>query len=139
MRLARVRQLPANRAGQEQYEHDRGRDPEGAIKVRVAVEDVKEVGPRVQRRPAPFDDLVGVDVEELGVEVDAPEEAFGGARRPLRGAAVEECGGAVGRDFGAVLRVVEVCRMLEATVEDVSPIELTRRVELKVLLQVGVA
>jgi hypothetical protein len=78
MLLARAREVLADRARQEQDDNDGGRDPERPVEVRVALEDVEEVLARVQRGAAAREDLGGVDVEELLVEGDAPEEALGG-------------------------------------------------------------
>lgn len=78
MLLARAREVLADRAGQEENHDDGGRDPERPIEVGVALEDVEEVLARVESGAAAGEDLGGVDVEELLVEGDAPEEAFGG-------------------------------------------------------------
>lgn len=84
MFLAGTREVLADRARQEEDDNDSGRDPERPVEVRVALEDVEEVLARVQRGTAARKDLGGVDVEELLVEGDTPEEAFGG--RLLAGA-----------------------------------------------------
>lgn len=65
-------------ARQEEDDDDGGRDPEGSVQVRVAVEDVEEVGARVQCGCAPAEDLVRVHVEVLRVVVDGPEAVLGG-------------------------------------------------------------
>lgn len=71
-----MRKLPINRTRKEEYHDDRGRDPERAIEIWVAVEGVEEVCARVQGSPAALEHFSGVDVEELLVEVDAPEIAL---------------------------------------------------------------
>lgn len=103
-----MRQVRTNRARQEQYQCHRRRDPDGAVKVRVAIKHVEEVRAREDGRVAAADDLVGVDVEELLVERDAPEEALGRAAGGARGRAGEEAGACVGGDFIARLAVFEV-------------------------------
>jgi hypothetical protein len=67
----------ANSAAQEQDEHHRGRNPERPVQVRVPLEHVQEIGAREQRRPAAAQHSRGVDVEELRVEGEGPEEALG--------------------------------------------------------------
>lgn len=84
MLLAGTREVLADRTRQEEDDDDGGRDPERPVEVRVALEDVEEILARVERGAAARQDLRGVDVEELLVEGDAPEEAFGG--RLLAGA-----------------------------------------------------
>ena len=84
MFLASTREVLADRARQEEDDNYGGCDPERPVEVRVALEDVEEVLARVQRGAAARQDLGGIDVEELLVEGDAPEEAFG--RRLLAGA-----------------------------------------------------
>lgn len=76
--FARARQILADSASQEQDHHDRCCDPEGAVEVRVAFKDIEEVLARIERGAAAGEDLGCVDVEELLVEVYAPEEPFGG-------------------------------------------------------------
>jgi hypothetical protein len=98
-----ARQVLANSARQEENHNDGRRDPEGPVEVWVALEDVEEVLARVKSGTAAGEDLVGVDVEELLVEADAPEETLGGGW--LTGAwCAEEVG--VGLDFGGAGGVV---------------------------------
>ena len=97
MLLARAGKILADRAGEEEDDNDGGRDPERPVEVRVALEDVEEVLARVEGGAAAGEDLRGVDVEELLVEGDAPEETFGGGL--LAGAWGAEEGG-VWLDFG---------------------------------------
>ena len=78
MLLASAGEVLADGAGDEEDEADGGGDPKGPVEVRVAVEDVEEVGPRVEGGTAAAEDFGGVDIEELGVEGEGPEEAFGG-------------------------------------------------------------
>ena len=78
MLFPRLREVLADGAGQEEDHHHSRRDPEGAVEVGVALEDVEEVLARVEGCAAAGEDLGGVDVEELLVEGDAPEEALGG-------------------------------------------------------------
>jgi hypothetical protein len=78
MLLARARKVLTYRARQEKDDDDGGRDPERPVEVRVALEDVEEVLARVQGGAAAGENLGSVDVEELLVEGDAPEEALGG-------------------------------------------------------------
>jgi len=68
VRLADGREVRRDRAGEEEDDDDGGRDPEGPVEVGVTVEDVEEVGARVQRVQAAGPDGSGVDVEELAVE-----------------------------------------------------------------------
>jgi len=94
-------------AAEEEDEDDGGGDPEGAVEIRVPVEDVEEVCAGVEGDAAAAEDFGGVDVEELGVEGDGPEVAFGGDGGGGGGA---EGVGAVGEDFvGAGGVVVEGC------------------------------
>jgi hypothetical protein len=103
MLFPRARQVLADSARQEQDHHDGRRDPEGPVEVGVAFEDVEEVLARVESGTTAGEDLVGVDVEELLVEADAPEETLGGGG--LAGAwCAEEVG--VGLDFGGAGGVV---------------------------------
>ena len=67
----------ANGSAQEQDQDHRCRDPEGTVQIRVALEHVQEVRARVQGRPAPCQNSRGVDIEELRVERDGPEEPLG--------------------------------------------------------------
>ena len=106
MLLSSTREVLADRARQEQNHDDCRRDPERAIEVRVALEDVEEVLARVEGCAAAGQDLVGVDVEELLVEGDAPEKAFGGWL--LAGAWSAEEGGR-GLGFGGAGGGVERC------------------------------
>jgi hypothetical protein len=106
MLFPRARQVLADSARQEQ-DHNYGRCyPEGPVEVWVAFEDVEEVLARVEGGAAAGEDLVRVDVEELLVEADAPEETLGGGG--LAGAwCAEEVG--VGLDFGGAGGVVVEC------------------------------
>jgi hypothetical protein len=72
----RARQVLAYRASQEKNHDDCRRDPEGPVEVWVAFEYVEEVLAGVERGAAAGKNLVGVDVEELLVKADAPEEAL---------------------------------------------------------------
>lgn len=98
MLLARAGQVLADGAGEEEDDDDGRRDPERSVQVRVALEDVEEVLPRVQRCAAAREDLVRVYVEELLVELYAPEEALRGARLVAWAGAQE--GSRVGLHFG---------------------------------------
>lgn len=93
-----TRQVLTNRARQEKNHDDCCSDPEGPVQVRVAFEDVEEVLARVEGGAAACENLVGVDVEELLVEGDTPEETLRGSLL-LAGAWGAEEGG-VGLDFG---------------------------------------
>lgn len=84
------------RAPQEQNQHHRRGDPERPVQIRVTLQHVEEVRARVQRRPAPLQDGGGVDVEELRVEGQRPEEALAAAR----GARGGHGGGQAGRGAG---------------------------------------
>lgn len=107
MLLARARQVRTDGAGHEQNHDHGGSDPERAVQVRVAVQDVEEVGARVQGVLAPAQHFGRVDVEELRVEGEGPEVAFGGAVVVGGGAGGGE-GERGGGVFGArVGRVVE--------------------------------
>lgn len=75
----------ANCAAHEEDEDDRCRDPERSVQVGVALEDVEEVGPGVQRGPAPRENRARVNIEELGIERHAPEEALRGGPRGRHG------------------------------------------------------
>lgn len=115
MLLPRRSQLPTNRARHEQDEDDGGGDPERPVQIRVALQDIEEVGAWVQCGPAAFEHLVGVDVEELRVEGDGPEEFLGGAAAAPRGSAARGTaeGGGVGRDLVARrVGLFEVCGAL---------------------------
>ena len=85
MFLASTREVLADRARQEEDDNYGGCDPERPVEVRVALEDVEEVLAWVEGGAAAGEDLGGVDVEELLVEGNAPEEALGG-RGGLAGA-----------------------------------------------------
>ena len=63
-------------AGDEEDEDDGGGDPEGAVHIRVAIEDVEEVRARIDGHPAAAQDFGGVDVKELCVEGQGPEVAL---------------------------------------------------------------
>lgn len=71
-------EILADGAGEEEDEDDGGGEPEGAVEVGVGVEGVEEGGARVEGGEAAVEDGGGVDVEELGVEAEGPEVAFGG-------------------------------------------------------------
>ena len=103
MLLAFAGEILADGAGDEEDEADGGGDPEGPVEVRVPVEDVEEVGARVEGSAAAAEDFGGVDVEELGVEGEGPEEAFGGEAVIGGGAVVVR-----GREFAVWRGVVEV-------------------------------
>jgi hypothetical protein len=102
-----TRKILADRSRQEQDYNDRSGDPEGSVEVWVALEDVEEVLARVERGAAAGEDLVGVDVEELLVEGDAPEETLGGGLLAGAWGAEERAG--VGLDFGSAGGVVVEC------------------------------
>lgn len=72
MLLAMQRQILVDRARQEEDQHDRGRYPHRPIQIRVALENVEEVGTRDDGGEASLEDLVGVDVKVLRVEGDVP-------------------------------------------------------------------
>lgn len=92
MLFARARKVLTDSSRQEE-DHDHGcSDPEWPVEVWVAFEDVEEVLARVEGCAAAGEDLVCVDVEELLVEVDAPEEAFGGGLLGVAWAGAEEGG-----------------------------------------------
>jgi len=94
-----LRQILADRSRQEQ-DHDHSRcDPERPVEIGVALEDVEEVLARVECGAASCEDLLGVDIEELLVEGDAPEEALRGVRMAAAGAGGEEEVGVVGLDL----------------------------------------
>jgi hypothetical protein len=113
MLFPRARQVLADSARQEQDHHDGCRDPERPVEVWVALEDIEEVLAGVESGAAAGEDLVGVDIEELLVKSDAPEETLGGGW--LAGAwCAEEVG--VGLDFGSAGGVVVEC-WWEALVE----------------------
>ena len=78
MLFPRLREVLADGAGQEEDHHHSRRDPEGAVEIGVALEDVEEVLARVKSCAAASEDLVGIDIEELSVEGYAPEKTFRG-------------------------------------------------------------
>jgi len=78
MPLAQPREILADGTRHEQDHHHGRRDPERPVQVRVAVQDVEKVGAREQCGPASLEDFVRVDVEELTVEGERPEEVFVG-------------------------------------------------------------
>lgn len=63
---------------QEKYHDHRCRDPERTVEVRVSLQHIEEIGAREDGGVASAEDLIGVDVEELRVEGEGPEEALGG-------------------------------------------------------------
>lgn len=66
--ISRVGKVLADRTAEEQDEDDGRRDPEGPVEVRVAFEDVEEVGAGVEGRPAARNHCSRVHVEVLRVE-----------------------------------------------------------------------
>ena len=65
---SRISEILADGPSEEQDEdHSRG-NPERAVEIRIALEHIEEIRPRVQRRPAPRQHGVGIDIEELRVE-----------------------------------------------------------------------
>lgn len=76
MALSRARQILRYRACEEQDHDDGGRDPEGAVEVRIAVQHVEEVGVGECDGAAAAQDFACVDVEELAVEGYGPEIVF---------------------------------------------------------------
>lgn len=64
--------------GKEEDEDDGGGDPERAVKIRVAIQDVEErfVGEGEKGGEAAVEDGGGVDGEELGIEGEGPEVAL---------------------------------------------------------------
>lgn len=70
--LAVVGQVLVDGAGEEKDDDDGGGDPHGPVQVRVALEHVKEVLARIYGGGAATQDLVGVNVEGLGVEGEGP-------------------------------------------------------------------
>ena len=77
-RRMRAGEVLAYRARDEEDEDDRGRDPEGAIEIRIALQRVQEGSARIQGGETAGQNRGGVDVEELGVKGESPEEALGG-------------------------------------------------------------
>lgn len=107
MRFVVVAQVPGNGAGEEENEDHGGGDPERAVQVRVSVQDIEEGRARVERRCAAAEDFGRVDVEELRVEGERPQESLGrGGGRGGEGVAA-----CVRRDFGAGIR--GVCKVWE--------------------------
>jgi hypothetical protein len=94
--------------GEEEYQNNGRSDPERAIKVRVTLKDVKEVCAGKEGGPAAAEDLVGIDVEELGVEGEAPQELLAAVVTVVaRGGRREEvCAGAGGGGGDLALRLV---------------------------------
>ena len=74
--LACIRHVLADGAAQEENQNNRCGDPERSIQIRVALEDIEEVGPGEKSSPAAGQDSGCIDVEELRVEVHAPKEAL---------------------------------------------------------------
>ena len=74
--LAGLGEILADGAAEEEDEDDGGGDPEGAVEVGVALEDVEEIGAGPEGGPAPRQHARGVDVEELRVETQRPEVAL---------------------------------------------------------------
>ena len=77
MLMPAQRQTPTHRARQKQNHHDRRRDPERAVEIRIPFEHVQKVGSWKYGGAAALEDLVGVDIEELRVERDGPEVSLG--------------------------------------------------------------
>jgi hypothetical protein len=65
-------------ACEEEDDDDGGRDPEGAVKVCVAFEDVEKVAAGVDGGDAAAENFVGIDVKVLLVVVDGPPGMLGG-------------------------------------------------------------
>jgi hypothetical protein len=61
-----------HRARQEEYHHDRRRDPERSVQIRVAVEHIEEVGAWEDGRGTTSDDFVRVNVKILTVVMNCP-------------------------------------------------------------------
>ncbi len=72
-------QVLADGPRQEEDEDDGRGDPEGAIEIRVAVQDVEEGATGHEGGETAVEDVGGIDGEELGVEGEGPEVAFRGA------------------------------------------------------------
>ena len=79
--IPHARPIRTDRPAQEQDQDDRRRDPKRPVQVRVPLEHVQEAVAREQRGPAPREDRRGVDVEELRVEGEGPEEPLAAAAR----------------------------------------------------------
>lgn len=120
--LVVLRKILTDRARQEEDYHHRRRNPERPVEVGVTLEYIEEVLARVERGAASGEDLLGVDVEELLVEGDAPEEALRGGGLAAAGAGGQErgvvwldlcgAGGGVGEAFIA-LSVVALPRRVK--------------------------
>jgi hypothetical protein len=67
--LTLLRKVLINRPRQKQDNNNRRSNPHGAVKIRVSLENVEEIGARVDCRTAAFEDFGCVDVKGLGVEV----------------------------------------------------------------------
>jgi hypothetical protein len=70
--LSLAGQLPTYGSRHKEYEDNGSRDPKRAIEVRIALQHIKEICARVQRRPTSFYHFIGVNVEVLGIEGDGP-------------------------------------------------------------------
>lgn len=105
MLLALLRQILIYRAGEEEDDNDGCGDPHGAIQIRVSLEDIEEIGARINGCSAPAQHLCRVDIKGLCVKVEGPEIMFSSAAAT---AAVAGCGrarqergrGRVGLDLG---------------------------------------
>lgn len=73
-----IGKILAHSSTKEQNQHNGRRDPEGPVQVRVTLQDIQEVGAGEERGPASRQNSRGVDIEELCVKGDGPQE-------PLRG------------------------------------------------------
>lgn len=62
----------------EKDEDNGGGEPEGAVEVRVAIKEIQEGRARIEGGFAAAENFGSVDVEELRVKGEGPEEAFGG-------------------------------------------------------------
>ena len=71
-------QILRNGASHEQDHYHCCSNPERTVQVRVAFHDVQEVLARIYCGATSVQDLVGVDIEELLVEREAPEVTLGG-------------------------------------------------------------
>lgn len=83
--VARIGEVLADRSAEEENQDDGCGDPERPVEIGVALEDIEEVGARVQGGPAPRKNGRGVDIEILCVEGDGPEEALGAGAGGRRG------------------------------------------------------
>src|SRR5688572_26894445 len=80
IRKRRISMLPnrlANRSAQEQNQHHRSRNPKRSIQIRIPLQHIQEVRPGIQRRPTTRQNSRGINVKELRVERDGPEETLG--------------------------------------------------------------